>query len=311
MSAEPALRAPRDEDVPAIVELMNVVSRLEHGTDDMSEAELRSWFESPNVDVEHDVRVAPDEKGEIVAYGDIGDRADAHTRYWLDVRVHPSRDKDGVTTEALVSWAEARARETAVEGALMRAYVWSVNEPLKTALEGLGYRLVRHSYRMAIDVAGRTFEPGPPEGVMVRNVAPGEERAVYDVHQECFEDSWEHVREPYEEWEYWLVQRDFDSGLWFLACEGEELAGIALCREHESESDLGWVNILGVRRPWRRRGVGRALLEHAFAELASRGFARVGLGVDAESLTGAQRLYESAGMSVIRQADFYDKPLAL
>jgi mycothiol synthase len=73
---------------------------------------------------------------------------------------------------------------------------------------------------------------------------------------------------------------------------------------------VGWVGILGVLRDWRRRGIGRALLLHSFDEFRRRGLPRAGLGVDAESLTGANRLYESVGMHVVRRLDFFDKQLA-
>jgi ribosomal protein S18 acetylase RimI-like enzyme len=66
------------------------------------------------------------------------------------------------------------------------------------------------------------------------------------------------------------------------------------------------VNELGVRNPWRRRGLGLALLRHAFAELGRLGADRVGLGVDAENVTGALRLYERAGMHVTRRYDTWE-----
>lgn len=72
---------------------------------------------------------------------------------------------------------------------------------------------------------------------------------------------------------------------------------------------MGWVHQLGVRRPWRQRGLGLALLQQSFAALHQRGRLRVGLGVDADSLTGATRLYEKAGMKVVRQYDTYEKEL--
>jgi ribosomal protein S18 acetylase RimI-like enzyme len=62
-----------------------------------------------------------------------------------------------------------------------------------------------------------------------------------------------------------------------------------------------------VRRPWRRRGIALALLHHAFRELAARGKPRAGLGVDSESLTGATRLYERAGMRVVREGYEYER----
>jgi ribosomal protein S18 acetylase RimI-like enzyme len=70
------------------------------------------------------------------------------------------------------------------------------------------------------------------------------------------------------------------------------------------------VGELGVLRPWRRRGLGRALLLQAFAAFRERGLGRAGLGVDAESLTGAHRLYESAGMRVSTRFDILEKVVA-
>ena len=72
---------------------------------------------------------------------------------------------------------------------------------------------------------------------------------------------------------------------------------------------MGFVGAIGVLRPWRRLGLGRALLLHAFVELYRRGERRIGLGVDAENATGATRLYESVGMRVAWQADTYERTL--
>ena len=71
----------------------------------------------------------------------------------------------------------------------------------------------------------------------------------------------------------------------------------------------GWIDTLGVRRPWRRQGLAEALLYHSFAELRRRGRTRVELGVDASSLTGATRLYEKAGMRAIREFTSFEKEL--
>jgi mycothiol synthase len=77
--------------------------------------------------------------------------------------------------------------------------------------------------------------------------------------------------------------------------DGDEIAGVTLCKTLAGE---GWVNVVGVRRPWRKRGLGLALLRHALAEYQRRGVDKVALSVDAESITGAPRLYGRAGMSV-------------
>jgi mycothiol synthase len=188
---------------------------------------------------------------------------------------------------------------------------WDANEPVLAALEERGFRPVRRSYRMEIDLAEPTTEPDWPEGIEVRAFRSGDERVFFDVQQEAFEDSWEPMRTPFEEWEHWFLGSSprFVPELWFLAFAGEEPAGVAICHPHPGYPELGWVGELGVLRPWRRRGVGRALLLHAFAAFRERGLARAGLGVDATSLTGANQLYESAGMHVSAQFDIYEKVL--
>jgi ribosomal protein S18 acetylase RimI-like enzyme len=107
-----------------------------------------------------------------------------------------------------------------------------------------------------------------------------------------------------------LGDPSFDPELWFLAEDGADLAGVSLCGWHNSgDRSFGWVHVLGVRRPWRRRGLALALLRHSFAESARRGATRVGLGVDAASPTGAVGLYERAGMRVQRRTEVWEKQL--
>ena len=101
----------------------------------------------------------------------------------------------------------------------------------------------------------------------------------------------------------------YDPALWFVAYDGDEVAGYLIGKAEEGgDPKLGWVEVLGVRRPWRRRGLALALLLHAFGEFERRGCERVGLGVDASNLTGAVRLYERAGMRPVRQHDAHEKP---
>jgi mycothiol synthase len=132
---------------------------------------------------------------------------------------------------------------------------------------------------------------------------------VYECHQESFADHWEFRPVPLEAWRAFSVDRpDFDPTLYWLAEADGEVAGICLGQWHGSgDPTFGWVEVLAVRRPWRGRGLGLALLRDAFAELAARGATRVGLGVDAENTTGAVRLYERAGMQPVRRLDVYER----
>jgi mycothiol synthase len=280
------LRPPREEEAGAIAALLST-----HAPEPVTEERVRRGWGAPGIDVERDVRVAVADD-EIVGFAAVKVE-DEHT--WIELH--------GRGLAELIDWATSRARGRAYAGG------WQANEEVQAALVQKGFELARHSYRMAIDLDGELPEPRWPDGVSVRSFRPGEGPAVHETHMETFEDSWEHTHEPYDEWAHWTLERPgFDPDLWLLATADDEIAGIALCRVHETDLRTGWVNILGVRRPWRRRGLGRALLFESFRRLAAHGCARAILGVDASSLTGAQTLYENAGMRVISTFDVYELP---
>jgi mycothiol synthase len=297
------LRPPRDEDFDAMLEVVNVAARAAYGEDEYGPAEFRTWLSSPKLDRARDIQVAELE-GRIIGYVDVDAQGEDPVRWWSDVKVRPDVDVDAVIAE-LVDWAERRA-----EGGVLRAWNPSAIKGVGPALERVGFRPVRHSYRMAIELQGELEPPVWPDAVSVRTFREGEGRAVYEAFKETWQDTLEPEEEPYEEWAHWTMKSEnFDPSLWFLACEREELAGFSLCRPSETRPGTGVVGLLGVRRPWRRRGLGEALLRHSFVEFDRRGFSRVALGVDADSPTGAPRLYERAGMHVVRRVDFYEKQL--
>jgi ribosomal protein S18 acetylase RimI-like enzyme len=135
------------------------------------------------------------------------------------------------------------------------------------------------------------------------------------AEQDAFRDHWGFVERPLEEeveeWMHWLeTDPSVDPALWFIAVDSKEIAGMAICFPKLAEDpEMAYVDTLGVRRPWRKRGLGLALLQHAFGACYERGKRKVALDVDAESLTGATRLYERAGMHVQRQEVAYEKEL--
>jgi GNAT superfamily N-acetyltransferase len=130
---------------------------------------------------------------------------------------------------------------------------------------------------------------------------------MYDALESAFADHWGHVPMPFDEWVKRTERHDFDAGLWFMALDAGTV--VATATNGVLPEDIGWVSGLGVVRSHRRRGLARAILLHSFGEYWRRGMRAVALGVDADSLTGATRLYESVGMRVEEQFDQVRKVL--
>ena len=297
------LRAPTLEDVPAITRLFNRATEELFGEADESEDDVRRFLTSDEVDPAEDIRLA-DAEGELAGYADVWPHP--HPTHWVDVRVAPGAHEE--LARDLLDWCLGRVRER--EGDHVLAGVWSADARLKSVLRDAGFERTRGSYRMRIDFDGEIEEPRPPDGVGIRPMTPDDVAVAHAVHQETFEDMWGFFPTPFEDWQHWFLGEDHDWSLFFLAETDEGPAGVALCRRKPTEPDIGAVRIVGVRRPWRRKGVGRALMLHAFHEFRGRGMRGASLGVDAESLTGAQRLYASVGMHVDRESDIFERPLA-
>jgi mycothiol synthase len=218
-----------------------------------------------------------------------------------DGYVHPDAFGHGVGT-AIVEWIERRSSE--LGSAEARIGIACEDERAECLLRGRGFEPIRSFFRMVIDLDAEPEQPAWPEGFVVTALEPGEERDLYEVLEDAFVDHWGHTSRTYEEW---LGTRVLEHELCFLVRAGGEVAAGAQCKRELF--GMGWVDVLGTRREYRRKGLGDALLRHSFRELYRCGARRVGLGVDAENPTGATRLYERAGMRAVSQADVYAKTL--
>jgi GNAT superfamily N-acetyltransferase len=243
------------------------------------------------------------EGDELVAYSDLGVFGDAA---WLDLRMRADR-RGGPVEDEVLAWNIGRAAELE-KASVLRHIVDFGDELGAEAAARASLVPIRHSFRMRIELTEEPATPTPPTGVVLRSHLRGEERAVWAAHQEAFRDSWGHDEDdPYDGWvEDRVESPSFDPDLWVIADVDGEVAGISLCRIRNGR---GWVGVLGVRRPWRRQGLGAALLRESFRRFWERGERSVGLGVDAESPTGAVRLYEREGMSVDHRTVTYERAL--
>jgi ribosomal protein S18 acetylase RimI-like enzyme len=297
------------EDLEAVAAVVAAVGLAEYGEVDYTPADLaHAWRD---LDFAHDAWVVQAPGGTVLGYADVVPRLP--NRYGTRFYVHPA-DPDQAVATYLIERVEARARERMAEVApaypvLVTHRVAVVNRPLQALLAARGYAPVRRFVDMHIKMDAPPPAPTWPASITVRPFVPGQDdRAVFDAEEEAFADHWGHIPAAEGEFEEWqrgkLEDPNFDPALWFLALDGDQIAGVLIGVPYP---DYGWVDTLGVRRPWRQHGLGLALLHAAFGAFYARGLRDAYLGVDADSLTGAPRLYTRAGMHVTREYDSYRK----
>jgi len=294
------------DDLDAIIEMLNTGSKRLFGVERFKADEFKVDWGTPGFDLERDTRMVAGPDGRVMGYYDIFDLNEPHVRIYCWGNSHPAAGKD--IGRALLSWAEQRARlaiPLAPAGAqvILVAHVPTMDHTAEELYLEAGYHLARYYLRMVIDLNGQPPQPVLPDGIQLRRFAPGEDdRRLVQAVRDSFSDHYGHVEKPFESelaefQQHYRAKELFDPSLFILALDGDDIVGFSLCRAAaDDDPEMGWVDQLGVCRPWRRQGLALALLRCSFQEFHQRGRQRVGLGVDAESLTGATRLYTKAGM---------------
>lgn len=313
-----SVRAPRMAEVEAIAALCNAAALVDFGVTPFTAESIRNTLQIPGMNPARDAWVAQTGDGQLVGWLNVSGPVHLGEVY-LRGCVHPAFRGRGVG-RVLLARAEARARRLAASAPAdarisLRVQIASGAADAQRLFTRRGYQLTRHFWRMRIDFADEPPAPVWAAGLAVRTGDEVDAQAIFQATEEAFEDHYGHLPMPFAVWSHFMMgdASRYDPSLWFLAVDetqGDAIAGMSLCKPCSTEdAQLGYVDTLGVRRPWRRRGVGLALLRHSFRAYYARGLRSVALDVDAASLTGATRLYERAGMRVVRQNDQYTKEL--
>ena len=306
------LRRPTVGDAPAVADLKRAVDLARHGESDVTPAEIIEEWALPRLVRYEDLWLVETRSGELAGYAMVWMENPPNV-FVSDQTVHPGHRGRGLS-ELLLELCEARAAHaagSATDTAPANLGVWTdENDAARRALyERRGFRFARTFLRLDIDLAEASPAPVWPAGIAVRGFRrQRDEAAVHAAADEAFRDHWRPDTMDLDEWLAFRFERpDLDLDLWWVAWDGEEVAGSLLA----FESPLGgYIDSLSVRRPWRGRGLGRALLLEAFAELRRRDLPRAYLGVDSENPTGAMGLYESVGMRPKRAANLvFEKDL--
>lgn len=304
------------DDLPALVAVINAAAAHD-GEDQATTLDaLRERFTRPYFEPERNCVVAALPDGTLAGYctAELDPRLG---KGWGTGVVRPDYRRRGIGMRLLRA-ADARHRERAAQEVApdlpvsVTRYTRDTNAATIALLERGGYAVVRASWFMRVDLAARASPPPLPEGVTLRPFERERDaRAVWSAEQDIFRDNWGFTPIPCEVWEHLHLGDGFNPALWLVATDAAgEIVGLCLGGAWGDEQPaLGWINTLGVRASWRRRGLGSVLLEHGLHVLHAHGFTHAGLEVDAENTSNAVALYERAGMRVYRRYLIFRKDL--
>lgn len=280
----------------------------------------RFYTSHPSWDAAQDVLFA-EVGGEVVGYAAVTTDTDADgvALYMHRALVLPAWRRQGLG-RAFVHYNEARLRAIAAAKEktgpqMFEASVSDTQPDTEAVLLRAGYTPVRLSYRMIRSLREPVPDVPLPPGLEVRPVRPEQYAALLEAMNEAFLDHWSYVPFTAEQFQKLVLDDPHtDSTLWHVAWAGDEVAGMVLNYVNPDENaeqgrQRGWVSTVCVRRPWRGRGLARALLTRSLQTLQACGMTEAALGVDAENRTGALRLYEGMGFQVNKRFTTYRKPL--
>lgn len=305
------------DDAQIVTDLLNAdavekIGEIQHTV----EESLQEWS-TPGFDLATSSQMVLAADGRLAGYIEVWDNDPLPVRNFTLGAVHPDFLGQGVGT-ALMNWAIGRTRQALARvpeelQVILMATANEGHQPTVDLFQNVGMSLTRTFLTMKISLEQAIPAPRWPSHLKVVTLREyGNPYPVFKAYKEAFQDHWGHVDTPEEEaYQQFLHERinthEYDPDLWFIVLDGEEVAAaIWGITEADGLPQRGYVPVLAVRRPWRGLGLGLALLHQIFRTYQARGKTEVTLNVDAESLTGAVRLYEKAGMAVHHQRDVYE-----
>jgi GNAT superfamily N-acetyltransferase len=294
-------------DLAAVLHIRREAGIADFGAATLTAEEVRAGWDSATLVLDTDTWLACTPDGTPVAYAEVDL---SKQPVWGSVWVLSDHRGQGIEAQ-LLQRIEERTRSQAGATTLF-GRASDRNAAAWHAYEQAGYERYLSFQIMQIDLDNPPPAPEWPEGITVRPFVPGQDdQATYAADEESAVDKGYHDPLTFDGWaERMGLRKDtFDPTLWFLAWSGADLAGVAL-NYYDAATATGWIDHLGVRRPWRRQGLGQALLLHAFGAFYARGIRTIKLSVDSASLTNAPRLYTAVGMRIVQMNHIYRKELA-
>lgn len=318
----PATLAPPSSDLglswraltPEDVAELTVLIQAQEAGDGLSfrtaKDEVAEYFESSTLDAARDTIVGTDPDGVMRAFALVmtfgGDTSLVRAIHVGGV--HPEWRRRGVGT-ALVAWANGRARQLiATSGKDVPARIAVYLDEAMTADERVfraaGYTPIRYysELKRPLDDSVAPVELGPEVRI---EAWPDDDEPVRLAHNEAFADHWGSQPRSAEDWS---SQRAMFAPQWSFVAVGVatgEVVGYVETGKYEHDWEIagyssGYIHLLGVLRPWRGRGIAKALLAATMLAQRADGIEFAEIGVDTANPTGAHGLYTALGFTPFR-----------
>ena len=314
-------RRPRgdDADYEAAAEMITAANRQDEILWVPTARNLREELEaSPGIDPRSDIVVAEID-GRVVGDATV-ERVvrDGVATYEIGGHVLPEVRRRGIGRalfrENLRRAAERAAGEPEGQAAVVRSHMEETEAGHRALLDQHGFEPIRWFFLMRRSTAGEIPDTPLPEGIELRPVTSDQHRAIFEAEREAFLDHWAAREQTEEDFRLTFGREELDTDLWVVAWDGDDVAGVVqnwIWAEENAQLGVarGWLEHISVRRPWRRRGLARAITAEALRRLALAGMTDAMLGVDADSPTGALGLYEGLGFEVEQRSQVYRRPL--
>ncbi|NES07539.1 MAG: GNAT family N-acetyltransferase [Okeania sp. SIO2F4] len=313
-----------ENDLEAIAELFQACEIVDRLNEWVSISDLRQEFNAPDLDKERDIRIWEDGNGKLIGFGKLSIKESIDG--YLSFRVHPTLRGEGIE-QKIISWGEKRMREVATNSSLSVLKLRSATRSDKieriALLESCGFTPKRYFFEMERSLTEPIPKPELPVGFTLHShCSPqfsgkvGQQQfleAWVEAYNQTFIDHWNYHEVTVEQVEYIVSNPNYRPDLTSVAIDHNgKFAAFCYCCTFPEENEYkgrkeGWVDTLGTRRGFRKRGLGKAMLLSGMQRLRDVGMDKALLGVDAENPSGANRLYESVGFRKVHTNIVYSK----
>lgn len=238
--------------------------------------------------------------------------------YTLIGLILPSWRRKGIGT-SMLRYNEERLREIAADHPsespkFLQSWATEKEVALIKLMEKENYQPIRYFYEMIRPISTQIPETGMPDGLVVRQVKEEEYRKVFAANDEGFRDHWGHVPLTENRIQRFMDSPRFNPEIWKVAWDGDEVAGMVLNFVDEKENEefnrkRGYTEEIVVRRPYRKRGLAKSLIALSITMFRDMGMEETAMGVDADNLSGALKLYEYMGYQARKRTIVFRKPM--